>query len=765
MVEKADGTVLPFAVRPGYDQASGKGVLDVAVDWDPASELGAVYLYYGKKLATPLSNPAATWADYVFVYQGGASALNPANPALPWALQDLATATGLLGEAGDFADDTAFVQQPDATRLNAVEKLDLLVVHKAAGTGNQRGLLGAGDLSSDATARLGVRHARAASGPSNTLRIFFETTGGRVNWQSQADRQTTSWQVLALSWQSGAAPAGYLNGAAEANSWPTPPASPIVGGLALAGALVLGLSAGGSAASGFGPWGGLVDELRIGSTRTRSARWRYAENAAIADAAFVTLGAEETPTGSVVVTAVDDEVTATYVAGGSVEIDVLANDSRVPAGTLGITSPTTASGGAVVVAANKLRWTYPAGFAGDGVGTYVADDGQGNTATANWKATITAVAASVFDWTLPFPNAAGIDTTKIKVWNYGSAVPSHDVGDIILLLGNGAAIETIDFPDVGNALKGPCVVSGFTILPRPSASLTASYSTSVKGRAPLMQPKFAASARSHWNWGGSNEPFLWFTNIHLDPRVNACDFFDIMKVYFYGSAAHDTGPYLHVFWQKVYMHNGPHYVSDDSNGGDNGHSDGIQCMGNVVVHGADLHLKMCGGQMFFGGQMPEKYGYPRQRRWELTRTLLVHQAKWNTNVQVPATGTAIARLPKLIAGDEQHATATGENSDPASGKYLATRFTDCTIQTLYAAPSLAEKKAYIGPKDGVDVNDSGQYAFSTEVWGDHTYPMWAGGLRLIGPAATPPAYVDTAHTGKDVGFSSKNAFLTAIGRG
>jgi len=528
--------------------------------------------------------------------------------------------------------------------------------------------------------------------------------------------------------------------------------------------LVGGAAAGsGSSTGGFGPWSGLIDEIRIGIGKARSARWRFVEHAAISDASFTSLGSEETP-GAVVasVHAVDDTVTATYTAGGFVEIPVLANDySDPPGAALTISSASApAAGGEVAVVSQKIRWTYPTAYAGTATGVYGVTDGLGNFDTGNWAATINASTPGVYAWTIPFPNVAGINTNKIKIWNHGSDIPAHDRGDIILLLGNGANIESIDFSS--RDLSGPCVVSGFTILPRPG-SLTADYSTSVKGRGPVMSPKFAANARSHWTWNGSDEPFLWFSNIYIYPRVNACDFFYIMKLYFRDTSAHDTGPYLHIFLQKIYMNNGPSYVSLDSAGGQDGHSDGVQCMSNIVIHGADLHLKMIGGQMFFGGKMPESYGYPRNRQWELTNTLLIHQAKYNTAVQVPTSGTSISRIPKLIAGDEGNAGPGGENSDPPNGKYIATKFTNCVVQTLLSSPSLAEKKAYIGPTAGMGINADGRYTFSTEVWGDHSFPMWSGDLRLIGPTATAPAYVDVAHTGKDVGFANKAAFLAAIG--
>ncbi|MFZ1430732.1 MAG: hypothetical protein WAS21_28690, partial [Geminicoccaceae bacterium] len=776
-VERLDGTVLPISVRPGYDQAAGTGVVDVAVDWDPGADLPPTYLYYGKSLEAPVSDPARVWQDYVLVREGGASDRNPANPALPWSSADLAVALGLLGDADDYADDTAFVQTPDAGILGGAGKLDLLISYKGTGTGNQRGLLGAGDLTSDATARMALRNAKSSTAPSNTLRFFVETTGGRVNWRSAADRQSTSWQVFGLTWQSGAAPAGYLDGAPEANSWPTPPATPIVGDLSLSGALVLGLATGGSVASGFGPWGGLIDEVRIGTAKARTARWRYAESASLNDDSFVTFGAEEAPGSAIViVTAADDEVTVPYVEGGAALIDVLANDRREPAGPLTVTVPTiTSGGGSVSVDSNKLRWAYPTGFSGVGEGGYVASDGLGNTAPAIWRARV----ASIHNWTIPFPNVGGIDKARVREWRNGDSAPSgYAVGDILLML---AEDDPIDKLDMNFDLLGHFVCTGQRFEPRPVSTLYAPYDNTVKGCGVMAGVEFKATARSHALWEGRNWPIYFFHNNYIDWAANKCCFGDFMKVTQIGATANDssyafTGPKASVWWQKNYVANGPCYVSDNINAAftppkteqQDGHADGIQVMGGVpILRVADCHIKMGGGQTFFLGKEAEICGFPRSTRWELWNTVLVHQAPWDSRIQVPTSGTGLARFPKFIMGYEGPATLQKpkhESTDYATGKYVATKFmSQCWVQTRWASLTTAEKKIFLGPTNGVDIDADGNFTFDTAIKTSHTYPIYAGLLKFLAAGATTPTVVDPAHTGPAAGFANKAAFFAAIG--
>ena len=663
-----------------YDPAAGTVVALVNM----ARDFGAgesIFCFAGKSglVASEEDAAAARAGGWVALLNGrtGADlsglshALTPANVG--------STSLATYWPAGDYNGSTSVqTQAGTAAWLNGTTALSIVVLARNDLKDSLRELL---NISVGTATELALQNTAA-----NRVKAVAKM-GGTVLALESADDVATQNQPQAVAMVQPAA--GVMRLAVD-GSVVTPAVVPAAasGNLSITDTLELGRGGRGSLLW----WDGRIALLAIATTALPAAAME-SMTAALIDSLYV-YGTGAFSLASDATTApVAIPLNRSVPLGTATDIDVVASAFNPSLLDLTIqTSPApAASYGTVSIVGNKLRYTTT--IAGLPRITYTLGDATGRKSAGVVR--VSAGVSSAHQWTIPFPNAAGINTAKVKIWNYGSSVPDHDVGDVIVLLGNGANIEVINFPDVANALKGPCVVSGFTVLPRPSGSLAANYSASVKGRGPLMQPKFAPTARSHWTWNGSNEPFLWLSNIYIDPRVNSCDFFDIMKIYFYGSGPHDTGPYLHIFMQKIYMNNGPCYVSTDSAGGQDGHADGVQCMSNIVIRGADLHLQMQGGQMFFAGKMPESYGYPRNRRWELTNTLLIHQAKYNASVQVPTSGTSIGRIPKLIAGDEQNAGPGGENSDPPSGKYLATRFANCTVQTLFASPTLQEKKAYM----------------------------------------------------------------------
>lgn len=465
----------------------------------------------------------------------------------------------------------------------------------------------------------------------------------------------------------------------------------------------------------------------------------------------------------------DDTMTTTQ--GTAVEKDVTVNDSPgctvdsiVTQGAHGVASIKAGSGNKVI------RYVPASGYTGADLIRYelkrAADDAR---AQANIAVQVNPVPVDgPYNHKVAFPNASAIDLTKIREWTPGNPWPSgYSTGDILVVVRSGPFKGGLSTPD-DDPFKGPVVWGGTDMQPRPE-SFKANYSDLVVGRGPMMQPKFASNAVSHWNWGpgSKNWPFLWCANWRINSQVNACDFYDLMKVYTTNATVHDVNPRLAVFLQKCYWDDGVAYVSTTSIGSQDGHSDGIQCMGNIAeIYGSDLQMKMAGGQMFFAGAMPEKYGYPRTTKWRFWNCVHQHVLPFNSLVQIPTTGTKITRLPKLIAGDEQNAIPpNGENSDPANGKYLATEFvTQCWVQGLFPAATKVEKKAYIGPTAGMDLDSNNNYTFSTEIWGDHTFPMWAGLLKYIGPTVTTPSVCNPAHTGAGVRFLSKEDFIASIGR-
>jgi hypothetical protein len=250
------------------------------------------------------------------------------------------------------------------------------------------GPLGIGDLSTEGTSVLSVRDATSTTTlPTNTTRIKVNTSGGAVFWHGPANSNTLDWQTIQFWWESGLAISAALNGVTTANN---ATATVITGTTSISGPIVIG-AAGGAAANG--KWPGLVDELRI-CKLARSDAWRLLEHLSFTDPNFTTIGAEETPGDAPVdtITAVADDFTEAYVAGGSVLIDVLANDTHSSGAALFVQNPTVAGGGTCVVESNKLRYTWPSTFNAGGVatGTYEVTDGGTLLVSSTWRVEVTA---------------------------------------------------------------------------------------------------------------------------------------------------------------------------------------------------------------------------------------------------------------------------------------------------------------------------------------------------------------------------------------
>ncbi len=459
--------------------------------------------------------------------------------------------------------------------------------------------------------------------------------------------------------------------------------------------------------------------------------------------------------------------TATVALGNILIISPLVNDVYPP-GTIitALTSPPQGSA-TIINSGTQIRYQPPAALPAAPVAfayTLTAPAPDNRTRTASISVTVTASTGggTAFDWTLNFPAAGSVTAGMCKVWRGGGTPPASSPGNIMIRVGGGAPISNLNTG--GYEFKGPLVVMCETFQPVPSG-LTASYSTQVKGRGEIASIKFASNAQSHVTWEGRDWPFYWFVNNYIDYAANDCSFGDIMKITQNGAqenvAFAFAGPKAAVFWQKIYILNGPHYVSLDQGGGFSGHSDGTQHMGGVpLLRVADCHLKMCGGQTFFQGREAEVCGFPRTTRWELWNTALVHQGKWNPAVQI-GTGNSINRIPDFVMGYEGDATGF-EVFDYSSGKYLATRFTtQCYVQGLFPNATTAEKLAYLNSPVGVGINANGDYTFATAVNGTHTYPLWAGSLRYLPPSATLPQTCNPAHAGHTLSFGGSDAEIIA----
>ncbi len=360
--ERADGTQLAQEVEEGYDAAAGTGVVHVgAPTWNPTAAF-SFYLYYGKPGSTVSDDDWATlWQDYHDVKHGPGTR-NPAAPSRPWT-STAGNAAGTLGRADDHSTADASVSLGSSSHWNGLTELDFtMAVKRPVSTGSAKGLIGVGNLTDDSTAAVSIRDALTdvAGSTNNTVLASINTTAGRAVWRGSANLQSTSWQAWSWHWKSGQALKAFLNGSEIADSGSNPVRT---GTTNIAGTVAIGAA---GLLAGNGRWVGQLDELRV-SKVIRGTNWRLVEHLSLTDAAFVSIGAEETPGASPdTFVANDDAVTVVYSDGGSVLVDVLANDVHSTGAAKSITSVGTPSSGSAAIESGQIRYTWPAGFAAGG---------------------------------------------------------------------------------------------------------------------------------------------------------------------------------------------------------------------------------------------------------------------------------------------------------------------------------------------------------------------------------------------------------------
>jgi hypothetical protein len=174
-------------------------------------------------------------------------------------------------------------------------------------------------------------------------------------------------------------------------------------------------------------------------------------------------GVDMSPTQSftIAVNAVNDDPTAVDDAanvgtGGSVAIDVLANDSDVDLDSLTVLSFTQPAGGTVVRDGLNLRYTPNVGTLGLDAFTYTVSDGQGGTDTATVNVTVADTAAPTVSQVRLYygPNRYEVLTDRIPILAWSR------ITKIALVFSQPVSVDQADLTLTG--LTGTYAFSGFT---------------------------------------------------------------------------------------------------------------------------------------------------------------------------------------------------------------------------------------------------------------------------------------------------------------
>lgn len=485
-----------------------------------------------------------------------------------------------------------------------------------------------------------------------------------------------------------------------------------------------------------------------------------------------------------------DEGPMNVTSGNILFADVLANDS--PSGVeLDVLVAPNPTKGTAVIESGQIKYTPRSGETGaDSVGYRIKNTANNTTDVGVLSIQINAAAPSgVFTWGYPFPRADAVDSTKVRMWTIGTGYPSgYATGDILIAnFANPAAIQTGRNFNI-SGLKGPLVLCGMTI--NPTGALHGNpYSADWVGADYIFKVNFASTAKAHASWEHENNksidwPFVFYCNCQIDYSVNNCNFGDMMRIDIAGSQTLDAskqlrGPQSAAFWNKIFLKRGPHYADDEVNSSGTVlqnaafHSDGIQVFGSTpVIRWANCYLDWIMGQCFFCGRQAEDWGFPRTTRTKFKNCAWVHNVPWKTlpggyHPQDGAPSTTLWDSPKMVMNGEQGfgTKPPFEVSDYGSGKYWAALFEgQCYIKRIATHTSLNVNR-FLAPQDGITGRDaSGNYQFATAVQSTHTYPAWAGNLRLLGTGTDAPSVLDTSHVGLAHRLTTVNAFMTAIGR-
>jgi hypothetical protein len=350
---------------------------------------------------------------------------------------------------------------------------------------------------------------------------------------------------------------------------------------------------------------------------------------------------------------------------------------------------------------------------------------------------------------LPFPNPRGVDPKRVRMWDpLKPGRPEHDAGDLVVGIAPPPGATLPGFMSAGGwTLDGPLWLPGFDL--RPRGTLPANYSTADKPvlglRGAICPFQYGPKCHSHWPHERGDNAFAYLSNTYLDYQNNddgmPCSFADLFKVKVDGCRP-GIGRRISILMSRCRMWYGPHYISLTIDPTQNGHADGVQCMGGVDdVRAGDSIFRVPGIQLFFLGREASLVGYDPKTVWEFTRVTMDHIPAWNPNVKVHDFNLH----PKFVQGYE--GAAGIHRTSLSLGRYLQTKFTDCNIRGPYSREQIPDIMQYLSPAPSGGLDENGYFRFSKNVHAPNKRPMYSGTLKYFQPGELLPTLCPPEHVG------------------
>ncbi len=156
-------------------------------------------------------------------------------------------------------NDSCIVDENGADYINGLTAFTMSVWIKATETNHDRGFL-MGIDPDDSDSIFGLRYDKDSwdvKGSVDVIKASLTTTGGKQTYESQSNMQTTEWQHITYSWESGKQLSLYIDGILDDNA--THNSDATEGKVSNVVKLIIGKGAKDTSSS----WLGLIDDFRL----------------------------------------------------------------------------------------------------------------------------------------------------------------------------------------------------------------------------------------------------------------------------------------------------------------------------------------------------------------------------------------------------------------------------------------------------------------------------------------------------------------------